>query len=259
MISLAEEPQPITIIGEEWENAPNWMDKNYIFKYRNTYYLSWGRDYATSSNIYGPYTCAGAVGHGHHLNEFAHGSFFWWKGQFYHIWCYYIDRKYKFRESIMSYCHIDESGKLVTDTRFLDKHFSYGVGRYHASWPKIEAEWYSSASPGIEKISAGKDNFVLSNIRNGDSIAFANVTFENEPTEFIASVQNVKGNGKIVIREDSRSGKLLGEVNVEEKTHEGKSQSLSCKLKPDSGTKNIILVFDGEVDCEFHLDYIQFK
>lgn len=181
MISLTEDPKPITIIGEQWENAPNWMDKNYIFKYRDTYYLSWGRDYASSGNIYGPYTCAGTVGHGHHLNEYAHGSFFWWKGQFYHIWCYYINLKYKFRESIISYCHIDEDGKLVTDTRFLDKHFSYGVERSHASRPKIEAEWYTSVSPGIEKRSAGKENFVLSNIKDGDSIAFANVTFENEP------------------------------------------------------------------------------
>lgn len=48
MVSLAEKPRPIAIEGEAWQNAPTWMDKNYIFKHRDTYYLSWGRDYAIS-------------------------------------------------------------------------------------------------------------------------------------------------------------------------------------------------------------------
>ena len=51
MISLAEKPKPIEINGEEWESAPNWMDKNYLFKHLDTYYLSWGSFYATSGNI----------------------------------------------------------------------------------------------------------------------------------------------------------------------------------------------------------------
>ena len=86
MISLAEAPKAITILGDLWNNAPAWMDKNYLFKYKDTYYLSWGRDYATSKNVYGPYTSIGAVGKGHHLDALAHESFFWFKGQFYHIW-----------------------------------------------------------------------------------------------------------------------------------------------------------------------------
>jgi len=46
MISVTESPKPIIINGKEWENAPHWMDKNYIFKQNGKYYLSWGRDYA---------------------------------------------------------------------------------------------------------------------------------------------------------------------------------------------------------------------
>lgn len=85
MISTAETPKPIVVNGEAWENAPKWQDKNYLFKYNDTYYLSWGRDYAVSKNLCGPYECAGSVGKGQKLDEFAHGSFFWWKGQFYHV------------------------------------------------------------------------------------------------------------------------------------------------------------------------------
>lgn len=62
------------------------------------YYLSWGTDYATSTNIYGPYQSVGRAGQGFGLGPFAHGSFFEWKGQFYHVWCYYLDSQdFKFR------------------------------------------------------------------------------------------------------------------------------------------------------------------
>lgn len=32
----------IQVVGEAWQNAPEWMDKNYLFKYNGAYYLSWG-------------------------------------------------------------------------------------------------------------------------------------------------------------------------------------------------------------------------
>ncbi len=40
MISTAETPKPIVIHGEAWQKTPKWMDKNYLFKYNDTYYLS---------------------------------------------------------------------------------------------------------------------------------------------------------------------------------------------------------------------------
>lgn len=43
---------PYLIHGDkEWQDATQWMDRNYIFKYLDTYYFSWGRDYATYKNI----------------------------------------------------------------------------------------------------------------------------------------------------------------------------------------------------------------
>jgi len=86
MISLAEPPRPLVIHGERRQNAPQWMDTNYLFKHDSVYYLSWGSDYAISRNVYGPYQCAGSVGEGHKLGHFGHGSFFWWKGQVHHTW-----------------------------------------------------------------------------------------------------------------------------------------------------------------------------
>ena len=257
MISLAETPKPVVIHGEEWKNSPEWMDKNYLFKYQGTYYLSWGRDYATSKNIYGPYQCAGAVANGHHLDEYAHGSFFWWKGQFYHIWTYYLKTGFKYRECIITYCHIADDGQIVSDTDFLDKHFDTGVGQYDASWPEIQAEWYTEKSENIIKQGSGKTGFKLANIENGSWIKFANVDFgESQKRIFTVMLSDITGKGTIEIRRGSLTGSLLGTASVV--PHTGKT-FVSCKLKDIRGRQDIYLRFTGNGSKTFNLDYFRFE
>lgn len=254
MISVAETPKPIVINGEAWEKAPKWMDKNYLFKHNETYYLSWGREYATSKNIYGPYECLGSVGKGYHLDEFAHGSFFCWKGQFYHVWCYYINNGYKFRETIISYCHIDDEGKVVTDTNFLDKHFENGVGQYDTSWDRIEAEWFYEKSPEINKRGNKLNGFTLSNIKNGGWINYANVNFSNSPTQIEFFLKNIKGNGKIEIRERSISGPLIGVISIKKDT----KKSVLREIPKYSGNRDLFFKFTGNKNFSTELDYIKF-
>jgi hypothetical protein len=258
MISVAEIPKPVKIIGEEWENAPAWMDKNYIFKHNGVYYLSWGKDYAISENVYGPYECAGSVGEGHHLSEYAHGSFFWWKGQFYHIWCYYLRQGYKYRESIITYCHFDENGAIVTDTDFLDKHFSTGVGRYDASWPEIQAEWYYEISPGIVKQGSREEGFLLKDIKNGDWLRYTNVNFENKCRSFEAAVSLSGEPGQIEIRTGSPEGKLLGIISMRPPEYLKELQVVSCELNGVTGREDIVLKFTGDETSTFELDWFRF-
>ncbi len=261
MISLAEPSKPITIIGNEWEKAPGWMDKNYLLRHNDFYYLSWGRDYATSTNIYGPYQCAGAVGNGHHLDEFAHGSFFWWKGQFYHIWTYYLTQDFKYRECIITYCHIDDDGRIVTDTGFLDNHFSTGVGQYDASWPEIQAEWYSGKSEEIIKRGSRETGFRLGNIENGSWVKFANVDFSNKTKKlkFIASLDEISKKGTIEIRKDSLSGQLIGKAFINGKRKNAGESTVSCKLKKINGMNDIYLIFRGKPSFSFRFDKFSFK
>ncbi|MCH8539784.1 MAG: family 43 glycosylhydrolase [Opitutales bacterium] len=113
MMGLAEDPKPITIRGREWEEAPSWMDKNYLFCHEGIYYLSWGRDYAVSDCLAGPYDSVGPVAEGEGLSEYAHGSFFQWKEQWYHIWCRYCRPGYKFRELVLRPCEVGQ-GKIKT-------------------------------------------------------------------------------------------------------------------------------------------------
>jgi hypothetical protein len=244
MISLAENPKPIKIIGEEWATAPKWMDKNYLFKNKDTYYLSWGRDYAVSKNIYGPYICFGAVGQGHNLNEFAHGSFFWWKGQFYHIWTYYLRNGFKYRECIISYCHISHDGKIVTDSRFLDEHFETGVGQYKASWPEIQAEWYTEKSEEITKTGSLENGFCLYNLNDGGWVKFANVDFGNRNHKQIFSATfKGTGAGNFEIRLDSISGELIGNATIREMNNSNGKQIVMCNLKKVAGDHDLFILF----------------
>ncbi|MDW5288133.1 family 43 glycosylhydrolase [Formosa sp. PL04] len=255
MISIAETPKKITINGEAWEKAPKWMDKNYLFKHNDTYYLSWGRDYAISKNIYGPFESVGAVGKGHQLDQFAHGSFFNWKGQFYHVWCYYLKNGFKYRETIMTYCHMDDNGKIVTDTAFLDQHFKNGVGQYNASWDKIEAEWFYEISPDVKKKGTKKDGFVVSNLKDESCVRFANVNFETVSKDLDVFLKNTVGKGKLEIRIDSQTGPIIGEVKLD-KTSNG---LISIPLQKVLGKKDIYILFAGDHKLQTELDYLKFK
>jgi arabinoxylan arabinofuranohydrolase len=257
MISVAEIPKPIIITGEAWENTPAWQDKNYLFKHDGLYYLSWGQGYATSKNVYGPYQSVGHVGEGYGLGPYAHGSFFWWKGQFYHVWCYYIRKGFKYRETIISYCHFEDGGKIHTDTEFLDKHFADGVGRYDAAWPEIQAEWYYEISKGIKKQGNRADGFVLSGIKNGSWVNFPHVSFNKCPRKFSARALARGGNGTIEIRVDGISGPLLGVCSIQESGNA--YQTATADLSEVIGQKNVFLVFRGDKGSTFNLDWIKFQ
>lgn len=259
MVSLSESPKPIQIIGSTWENAPYWMDKNYVFKHKDTYYLSWGHDYATSRYIYGPYKSVGSVGEGYQLSEFAHGSFFKWKGQFYHIWCYYLQQGYKYRESIITYCHIDEEGKIVTDTNFLDQHFTNGVGQYNASWEKIEAEWFYEKSGGIRKEGIKSKGFLLSNIKDGDWVKFANVNFDKDYEKLIANLKLDGKRGVLEIRTNSSKGNRIGKLKFNSKNRFKSFTDITGRIFKKLSKEDIYLVFKGPKGSTLKIDWIKFE
>lgn len=260
MISVAEEPKPIVINGKEWENAPEWMDKNYIFKHNDTYYLSWGRDYAVAKNIYGPYECVGAVGYGHDLDEYAHGSFFHYKGQFYHDWCYYIRKGYKYRETIMTYCHMADNGEIVTDTEFLDKHYETGVGQYSATWDIIEAEWFSSKSEEVEKKGSRESGFRLAGIKNKSFVHFANVDFSEKQIKTLTlALNNIKRGTQISVRKDSKDGEEIAWIKIKKATLKDGTHKVQLDLKNLDDKNDIYIVFKGCGNNLCELDFLKFN
>jgi hypothetical protein len=91
LLELDEEPRTISL---DRKGVFPLMDKNSLHKRKGVYYLSCSGYYATSRNVYGPYVYQGQVGEGWGLDTgYAHGDFFQFKGDWYHVWCHYLDRE----------------------------------------------------------------------------------------------------------------------------------------------------------------------
>jgi hypothetical protein len=251
MISLAEEPRALEISGKGWEDAPFWMDKNFLFKRNGLYYLSWGSDYATASNVYGPYVFQGRVGDGYKLGPYAHGSFFEWEGQFYHIWCRYLRDGYKFRECLMTYCHQTEDGELSDDTRFLDLHFETGVCRYSAAWDRIEAEWFTASSGPVRKQRLSADNWAVSGLRDGSWLKFANVDFASGCSRISLTGTTTGTESIIELRLTHPTGPLLCEIPLG-------GNSSQTSFEQIQGIHDIVLVCRSTGTETCTLDWIAF-
>lgn len=119
LLELDEEPRVLDI--KRTSHFP-FMDKNSLHKHNGLYYLSCSGYYATSKNIYGPYETRGVVGDGWGLETgWAHGDFFVWKDNWYHIWCKYRDRSYdKVRDCFIAPVSYDENGLMTDDLSMLD-------------------------------------------------------------------------------------------------------------------------------------------
>ena len=74
----------------------------------------------------------------------------------------------------------------------------------------------------------------------------------------IKSIQLV-GNGKIEIRLDSLAGSLLGEVSYKEREMQNKSNLVSCDMNPLTGRRDVYLVFSGDAETRFNLDWFRFS
>ena len=114
MIELVEEPQKMLI--DRKGIFPS-TDKNSLHKHNGTYYLSCGGFYAVSRNVYGPYDYKGVVGKGLDVDTgYAHGDFFEWNGQWYHVWCKYRDRsKDRVRDCFIAPVTFEPDGKMWDD------------------------------------------------------------------------------------------------------------------------------------------------
>ncbi len=120
MIELDEAPRKI--VNDRKGIFPA-MDKVTLFKHNGTYYLGCSGYYSTSTNVYGPYEYKGLLGKGYDLNTpFAHGDFFVWKGNWYHVWCKYRNRKVdKVRDCHIAPLIFEADGTIHDDLSVMDK------------------------------------------------------------------------------------------------------------------------------------------
>lgn len=256
MISLAETPKEVMITGEV--NVLGGNDKPNLHKRNGIYYLSAGSHYAVSKNIYGPYVKTGNSGNTNYgLTDRAHGNYFSWNNQDFHTWCHFHLGKEvaRYRESYISYLHYKDNGEMVTDTDFLDAHFSMGVGQYDANWDKIESEWYMK-SEHIEKQESPNAGFEILVSESKGDLYFPNVYNMQNKKEIGFYVSSNKG-AIIELYDTDVNGKLLGKCEVSDTNNMYKF--VKCKLELNIKVKNVFMQVTPKNGGSLNLDWFTFK
>ena len=157
MVSLAEAPKKIIL-----DDVAD--DKPFIHKHNGIYYLTWASYYATSDNIYGPYTTRGNM----NLTT-DHGSFFEWNGQWFMAFTVNETIQKMRRATGIAYIHYKENGDMCADQLIRE----YGVGQYDGTWNQIEAEWFMKGH-GVEKKENTFGGFDVV-MKDGSWIEFPNI------------------------------------------------------------------------------------
>ncbi len=247
MISLAEEPQAVELI-DGWENDACW-----ITKWGDTYYLnSHGGEYATSKNVYGPYTYRGRICEDCFTD---HGTFFTFHNQTY--FTYGVPENYGsgepldpyYRTTKFVYAHRKDNGDIVTDD-FIKK---VGVGQYDAAWETIKGEWFFDASDSIVKTETA-DGFAIGGIKDGAYLYYQNVLHVPENAEIRLRVANGgRTPGRVEIREGGPDGEMLGEVTVGNTGGCDRFETFDVALQNAAGTHGLCFVFrcDAEDTMRF--------
>lgn len=235
MISLAEPPKPIEI-KNSWKN-----DAAHVMKRNGIYYLnSHGGEYATSDNIYGPYTYRGKFCNDQTVD---HGTFFDWNNQTFFTYAV-PDGSPFFRKTKIVYAHFKANGEIAVDP-FISQS-PLGVAQYDATWESIQAEWYFAASNGLKK-HENQTGFEIRNITNNTYLSFPK--FRNLGSNPILSFQvssaNPKG-GTIEVRQGSVNGKLLGSCEVPCTGSWTSYKSITCKLSKTETITDLYLIFKGK-------------
>lgn len=241
MISLAEEPRPIVI-----ENTWDGNDAPALNKWKGKYYLSSHRSfYATSDNVYGPYTYRGTFLADAYTD---HGNFFTYHNQTYFAygipenWGEVNMNRY-YRTTKMVYVHFKENGDICAD-EFMKE---VGVGQYEATWPEIKGEWYFAASDGVYKKENG-DGFEMRGIEDGSYLYYPKVNGMRQNAKMFIRGSCEHSLCQIEVREGSPFGPVLGccKVQPEQAIQHGGPREFACDLNNTHGTHDICFVFRGE-------------
>lgn len=257
MMSLAEHPREIKITNAKGGGA----DKPTLHKNNGIYYLSAGSNYGMSTNVYGPYAWTGNSGNEKYgLTGRAHGNYFEWNNQWFHVWCDFVYGKEvaRYRDSHMTYLHYRANGEMVDDVNFLDAHFDTGVGQYDASWNPIQAEWYMAATQN-KKGEKADGGFEIQHIQLGSTLAYPNMKGLSGKKAIAFMLSSISAGGTIEVRANSTDGPVLGKCRIPNTGSWDTYQSVACPIVATADAKDLYLCFKGKANDLCHLDSFSFS
>eukprot|EP00930_Biecheleria_cincta_P005732 TRINITY_DN106675_c0_g1_i1.p1 TRINITY_DN106675_c0_g1~~TRINITY_DN106675_c0_g1_i1.p1 ORF type:complete len:535 (-),score=49.61 TRINITY_DN106675_c0_g1_i1:59-1453(-) len=223
MVSYGQ-PKHLSVEGAMGPYGPGKADdKPFLHKHGETYYLSWGCFYATSSHVYGPYKYRGTfidpalIEPAFRMNSTSdpwytredyadrHGSFLEWHGQWYFFMndrshsdaLRYNQSGFNKRDTVAAYVHYFDNGTiaplLVT---------AKGVGSHSfLDEPVLRAESYFSIAGAGRKAEDRSGGFKIAGLQSGSELVYTNVA-------------GLSGGGRVLIMTTSNGGACSGEILV---------------------------------------------
>ena len=247
MVSLAETPKLISLDKKMGPYGPGKTDdKPFLHKRGDIYYLSWGCYYATSKNVYGPYTYKDCIIQKDRteavfqkaLTMDRHGSFFELHNQWYFI-CNdqsWPGTNHFYRDSVLSYVHFRDNGDI--EPIYLNR---LGVGQYDASTP-IPAENYFSLEKGRQAESSD-GGFEVRDLQSGSKLSYPNLM--NMPANATVQLRVASIHGCTVEIRSADGTDLVGICKVPPAGSWTTYSNIACKIKNDSGTFGLCLEVRG--------------
>lgn len=250
MCSLAESPRRIELDHEG-------DDKASLNRIGDTYYLSYGSNYAVSNHVYGPYHYKGNTG----ASE-DHGSYLEWNNQLFNSFTIFDPTMYH-RASGICYVHQKKNLELVVDPLIVE----YGVGQYDSDWNKIEAEWYMKMYGAAIKTDNPRHGFdveIFENQERDDTgiLHYPNIrnVKDKKGMAFFASC-DCPGGAVVEVWQQDTQERLLGTCHIAYTgDHSWRSFRMFTCLLPDTDTDllNIKLIIKVQGLGSCRLDYFKF-
>lgn len=243
-------------------NAPQYAEGPWLFKRNGTYYLFYSKDgtydysscdYATASNVMGPYKWKGkVVAPTSTIRGTGHGSVFQFNDQWYVAYARLAPTPY-YRKSNIDYLFFNDNGDILQAAPT-----EYGVGRYDGN-NKIEAEKYFDKSGNIKYKQCSEGGFYIGTIENGSWVKFPKVDFGAGKAACTVRAASATGGGTIEIRKGSLTGALLGTINVSSTGGDQVWQSTGSSITNTAGVNDIYFVFTGGSGNLFNVNWFVFS
>jgi len=257
MISLAEQPRELVRLDENGKPILA-DDKNYLHKYHGNYYLSWGCNYAMSTNLYGPYQFKRTLFRVENfepgyekptwpngVQQGRHGNFFEWNNQWYFAYCDMSQTgNRRFRDAFISYVHYRANGEIADI-----KVDGIGVGEYDLKRGRIEAENYFAAI-NMEK-QAIPGGFAVKATKPGGALTFPNIHGLTNCTQIALQFSSVGASGKVEIRERGPDGPLLAECKVRPRGSASAPHTVTARFKRRPVGETLFLKFQTPASVTF--------
>lgn len=264
-------PDMISYSGEvvkEPTKPKNYQEGPWVYKHKEHYYLSYastccpeGIGYAMSTSPTGPWEYKGMVVQASDKTRGNHPGIIDYKGKSYCFGHSYDILKrqtstfYERRSVDMDEIIYNTDGTIKT-IQYWSVDGPKAVGKLNP-FKRVEAETMAWSEEVKSEKNIQKEVFVTK-IDNNDYIEVREVDFNAGAKKFKVTAASLKG-GKIEIRLNDKDGQVIGVCDVGHTGDLNTWKEFECKVKKTKGVHTLFLVFKGNGESLFNLDWWKFK